>query len=104
MGAKSAKHSLESQTLQQLRKEVDFSEEEIQDWFSEYVSRLPKGETELTRDEFKNVYNTIFYGDATQFSEHVFRTFDRDGNGTVDFKGIIADSCKMCSNTKYVYI
>ncbi|WAR22998.1 HPCL1-like protein [Mya arenaria] len=85
MGGKESKN-IEPRTLHELRNQVEFTDDEIQNWFQEYNSSLAKGQKELTREEFKNVYNSIFIGDATEFAEHVFRTFDHDRSGTVNFK------------------
>ena len=46
-----------------------------------------KGETKLTMREFREVYNSVFDGDADEFVKHLFRSFDMDGDGYVDFKG-----------------
>lgn len=67
------------------RSGVDFSADEIQEWYEEYNRSCRYGRY-LTVKEFKDVYSRIFGGDASAFAEHVFRTFDADKNGRVDFK------------------
>ena len=52
------------------------------------------------------MYNSLFAGDASDFAEQVFRTFDTDGNGTVDFKEFIVGLCVSGStdfNTKLTW-
>ena len=45
----------------------------------------PNGQ--LTRQKFLKVYSSFFpEGNADQFCEHVFRTFDSDNSGKIDFK------------------
>lgn len=99
MGSKSSKAKLSPQSIQELRKDVDLSPEDIQTWYKEYLTSLRGGKQELTREEFKRVYNSLFIGDASKFAEHVFRTFDKDGNGTVNFKEFLTGLCVSGSDT-----
>lgn len=42
---------------------------------------------ELSRGKFLDIYKALFPdGKACAFYEHVFRTFDEDGSGRIDFK------------------
>jgi len=86
MGAKTSKPNLSPQSMRELCKQVNFTSDEIKEWYNEYKKSLSKGESELTRKQFREVYNSLFAGDATDFAEHVFRTFDKDGSGSVNFE------------------
>ena len=44
----------------------------------------------LTKEEFQNVYRTHFpHGDPNPFADYVFRVFDTDRSGTIEFKEFI---------------
>ncbi|XP_052680453.1 neurocalcin-like [Crassostrea angulata] len=83
MGQRQSK--LAPRTLAELRNQTNFSVEELQEWYKEFKASWPKGF--LTEDEFKGVYSNIFpLGDATEFARHVFRVFDQNKDGLLDFR------------------
>ncbi|KAL4235607.1 Guanylate cyclase activator 1A [Mactra antiquata] len=94
-GSKSKVRKLNPRTISELQKnvDVDFTREEIEEWFKEYQSSLRKGMNKLTMKEFEEVYNSVFDGDASAFVQQLFRSFDMDKDGYLDFKEFIVGLC-----------
>ena len=86
MGAKaSKKKGLSREDLEFLRSNTNYSVETITAWYRGFKEDCPDGK--LTPDAFMQIYgNSFLTGNAKEFCDHVFRTFDRDRNGFIDFK------------------
>ena len=83
MGKQSSK--LTSRDFDELRKHANFTDDELREWHRKFMDEFPDGS--VTIDEFKYIYDKCFpYGDSGKFSDHVFRIYDANGDGKIDFR------------------
>ncbi|BFZ16952.1 hypothetical protein BsWGS_19991 [Bradybaena similaris] len=76
---------LSKEDLRFLQENTKFSKEEIKQWHKGFMRDCPDGN--LSKNKFKEVYMQFFpAGDPDAFCEHVFRSFDKDQSGTIEFK------------------
>lgn len=76
---------LSKEDIEMLLKRTCFSRRQIKQWYKGFMKDCPSGE--LSRAKFLSIYQMLFPdGKAGAFYEHVFRTFDEDGSGRIDFK------------------
>ena len=83
MGGQASK-GLSDDQLSELKSNTNFSGKEIQDWYDKFHEDFPDGV--ITQDKFIAMYCKLFPdGNPRSFAKHVFRSYDKDGNGEIDF-------------------
>merc|ERR1711983_766565 len=85
MGAGGSKERLSKADMEFLLLHTHYDEKTIQEWYRGFMSDCPDGK--LNTQSFMKIYSKCFpTGNAAEFCDHVFRTFDSDKNGFIDFK------------------
>ncbi|KAL6461232.1 hypothetical protein MHYP_G00311980 [Metynnis hypsauchen] len=76
------------EVLNDLKVSTKFSEAEITQWYENFQKQCPSGRITLT--QFEEIYSRFFpNSDAKTYAQHVFRSFDTNDDGTLDFKEYI---------------
>ena len=76
---------LSGKNLEFLKANTGYDESTIKQSHKIFIKECPNGR--LTPDKFIDLYKQfVLRGNAEQYCEHVFRTFDTDQNGCIDFK------------------
>ena len=78
MGCITSKHDLGSEDLKFLKYHTRYDDNTIKEMYERFTEDCPNGR--LTPEQF------IELGCEEQYCDHVFRTFDTDKNGFIDFK------------------
>uniref|UniRef100_A0A4D5RA48 Neuronal calcium sensor 2 n=1 Tax=Scolopendra viridis TaxID=118503 RepID=A0A4D5RA48_SCOVI len=85
MGCFGSKARLTREDLEFLKTHTKYDEATIKEWHKGFRQDCPNGR--LTPAKFMDMYKMFFpSGNAEEFCDHVFRTFDTDKNGYIDFK------------------
>merc|ERR1712063_77212 len=85
MGNKQSQDRLSKEDVEFLTYHTHYTEDTICEWYKGFKQDCPDGK--LTKDAFMKIYSKCFSGgSAKDFCDHVFRTFDSDKNGFIDFK------------------
>ncbi|XP_076319083.1 neuronal calcium sensor 2-like [Tachypleus tridentatus] len=86
MGCSASKNTeITDEDLEFLKKNTQYNEKTIKEIYNGFKHDCPDGK--LNKEQFVELYKLFFTsGNPENFCEHVFRTFDADGNGSIDFK------------------
>ena len=80
MGKKQSK--MDPHQLIHLLNRTKFEEKELKKWYQKFIKEYPDGF--ISKPQFENMYQSFFpKGDATEFADHIFRTFDGNGDGKI---------------------
>lgn len=81
----SKRKRLSKDDLEFLKARTSYDDDTIKKWHKGFRIDCPSGK--LTPRKFVEMYKLFFpHGNAQEFCDHVFRTFDTDKNGFIDFK------------------
>jgi Ca2+-binding EF-hand superfamily protein len=87
MGKEQSK--LKPRDLHELTTTTKFSEQEIKVYHKEFPKRSKSG-TMTSVNELKKLCSNFFQdGNPSEFAEHIFRIFDQNGDGVLDFHELI---------------
>merc|ERR1711915_159682 len=84
MGGKS-QSKISKEDMDFLQQKTDLDKSTIEEWYEGFLKDCPSGE--LSKEKFIAMYSKIFpSGNADNFSQNIFRTFDTNNSGTIDFR------------------
>ena len=96
MGANSSHAGLSREDLDFLLSHTAYNEATITGYYEGFMTDCPAGK--LSPSTFCQMYSKCFpAGNAKEFCDHVFRTFDTDKNGVIDFKEFLLAIDVNCS-------
>lgn len=82
--SKTALIELDDETIDRLTKNTNYTPEQIRQWHQAFLRDCPTGR--LSSRQFTEVYKKFYpEHEAEKYSLQVFRTFDMDNNGYIDF-------------------
>ncbi|XP_042562328.1 recoverin b [Clupea harengus] len=80
--------ALSKEVLEDLKLNTRYTEEQLYTWYQTFLKECPTGR--ISQQQFENIYATFFPdADPKAYAQHVFRSFDQDSDGTLDFKEYI---------------
>ncbi len=80
--------ALSKEILDDLKLNTKYTEEELCAWYATFLKECPTGR--ITKEQFEGIYASFFPdADPSAYARHVFRSFDTNADGTLDFKEYI---------------
>ncbi|XP_062343073.1 recoverin 3 [Osmerus eperlanus] len=80
--------AVSKEMLKDLRLTTKFSESEIAQWYENFQKQCPSGR--ISPEQFEGIYGKFFPdSDAKTYAQHVFRSFDTNEDGMLDFREYI---------------
>ena len=80
--------TLTNDDISHLKQKTYFDKREIRQWYKGFIRDCPQGY--LTKQEFIKIYSQFFpFGDSTEFASYIFKSFDINNDGVVDFNEFI---------------
>lgn len=77
--------ALSKEILEELQLNTKFTEEELCTWYQSFLKECPSGR--ISKQQFESIYSKFFPdADPKAYAHHVFRSFDANNDGTLDFK------------------
>ena len=85
MGCIKSKQGLSREDLEFLKSHTRCNKQTIKEWYKGFKKDCSNGR--LTPSQFVDMYKLVFpSGNAEQFCDHIFRIFDTEKKGFIDFK------------------
>uniref|UniRef100_UPI00398EA29A recoverin-like n=1 Tax=Pristiophorus japonicus TaxID=55135 RepID=UPI00398EA29A len=76
--------TLSKDILDDLKLNTKYTEGELSVWYQTFLKECPNGK--ITLEQFENIYSGFFPdADTKPYAQHVFRSFDINSDGTLDF-------------------
>ncbi|XP_032648925.1 recoverin [Chelonoidis abingdonii] len=80
--------ALSKEILEDLKLNTKYTEDELCKWYESFQKQCPDGR--ISRAEFEKIYSNFFpNSDPKVYARHVFRSFDTNDDGTLDFREYI---------------
>ncbi|XP_077113960.1 recoverin [Ranitomeya variabilis] len=77
--------ALSKEILEELQLNTKFTQEELCTWYHSFLKECPSGR--ISKTQFETIYSKFFPdADPKAYAQHVFRSFDANNDGTLDFK------------------